>query len=304
VSVDHGVEAERPTTAADLLERAESAWPRFLGAVHHVGPRHLDEETPSGWRYRDLVAHAAVWHRFAARSLRAIHETGERPEDPVEPTDEINARAARDAEGVPPERLLADLETSWDEVREALSALTDEDLRAHDGFAIEEAADNTWEHWEEHRPELLAARPDSAVTFLARFDEDWRLVHEALERLGEEGLDAPTGTGWRYRDLVAHATGWLVDAAERLPQVRADPQVVFEPVDVDAFNAASLEARRERTGTELLSELREAEARFRDAVAVLRADEVGDRRILGFLAARSYLHVDEHLPELEAALAS
>ena len=301
MSVDRGVEATRPTTAADLLERAESAWPRFLGAVHHVGPRHLDEETTSGWRYRDLVAHAAVWHRIAARGLQAIHETGGLPEERLDPTDEINARAARDAEGVPPEQLLADLETSWSEVREVLAALTDEDLRAHDGFAIGVAAENMWEHWEEHRPELLAIRPDSAVTFLARFDEDWRLVHEALDRLGEEALDAPTGTGWRYRDLVAHAAGWLVDAAERLPQVRADPQVVFEPVDVDGFNAASLEARRDRTGAELLTELRDAEAHFRDAVAVLRADEVGDRRILGFLAARSYLHVDEHLPELEAA---
>jgi mycothiol maleylpyruvate isomerase-like protein len=301
VTVDRVAGQVRPTTAGDLLERAESAWPRFLGAIHHVGPRHLDQETPSGWRYRDLVAHAAVWHRIAGRGLQAIHETGALPEERLEATDAINAQAARDAEGVPPERLLADLETSWNEVREVLAALTDEDLRAYDGFAIGVAAENTWEHYEEHRPELLAARPDSAVTFLARFDEDWQLVHEALARLGEGGLDQPIGTGWKYRDLVAHATGWLVDATGRLPQVRADPQVVFEPVDVDAFNAASLEARRERTAAELLAELREAEARFRDAVAVLRSDELGDRRILGFLAARSYLHVDEHLPELEAA---
>ena len=285
------------TGAARLLDRLDAGWRPFRAAVDHIGLRHFHRPTPVGWDYAALVEHVAAWHDVTADRLAALRSEGAfRPPPDV---DAFNAEAARVAQGRSGPELLARLDRSFTRLRSEVEQLGEAQLAANDGWADQVVAGNSFGHYEEHRPELAAARPATVAALLARLDEDSAVFREAVERIAVEGrLEEAAAGEWTFRDVAAHAAAWMVEAVRVLPEYRAGRPSEYTSDDVERFNAAAVTARRDLDEGELLGELDGAFGDLRRAAADLRDDELADRQILGLVAWCSYLHFDEHLAEL------
>ena len=79
--------------------------------------------------------------------------------------------------------------------------------------------------------------------------------------------------------MVAHSTGWELEAVARLRAIRADPALPGVTYDVDAFNAASVAARRRMDWDAALDELRRAHTELEALLATVSQEEAtGDER--------------------------
>lgn len=117
---------------------------------------------------------------------------------------------------------------------------------------------------------------DPVVDLLER---EWQTIVELCEPLRDDEWDAPTDCpGWSVKDNISH----LIGIENMLRGMPADPPIEDRPAhvrnDVGAFNEAAIAARRDRTGAEVLAELRAVVA---DRITALRAlpaekwDEIG-----------------------------
>jgi hypothetical protein len=152
-----------PATSRELLALVDGGWHRFREGVRHVGRAKMDEQTGAGWSYHDLVAHVAGWQDLTARRLRAYRTTGAFPGPGDEASlgmpafasaDEFNARLVSSHRLVGAEALVDELDATFRAVRNELAGLTDEQVRANDGWAIQVVAGNTYGHYLEHAKEL------------------------------------------------------------------------------------------------------------------------------------------------------
>ena len=288
------------TGAARLLDRLDAGWRPFRAAVDHIGLRHFHRPTPVGWDYAALVKHVAAWHDVTAERLGELRSRGTYPPPPD--VDTFNAEAASAAQGRSGADLLADLDRSFTRLRSEVEQLSDEQVTANDRWADQVVAGNSFGHYEEHRPELAAARPATAAALLARLDEDWAIFRQAVERMAVEGrLEEAATDEWTFRHVAAHAGAWMAEAVRVLPEYRAGRPSEYTGNDVERFNGAAVAARRDVDEGELLGELDGAFRELRRAAADLRDDELADRQILGLVAWCSYLHFDEHLAQLGVA---
>ena len=146
-----------------LLARMDEGWRRFREGVRHVGRARIDEPTGAGWSFHDLFAHAAGWQDLTARRLRSFRTTGAFPGPGDEAAvgvpafkdaDEFNARLASSHRLVGAEALLDELDTTFRAVRAEVARLTDEQIRANDGWVSKIVAGNTYGHYAEHAKEL------------------------------------------------------------------------------------------------------------------------------------------------------
>lgn len=152
-----------PGTSKELLARVDDAWRPFREAVRGVGRARMNEPTGSGWTFRDLLAHLAGWHDLTARRLRAFRTTGAFPGPGDEAglgipafadADDFNARLVSSHRLVGAEALVDELDTTFRAVRSELTQLTDDQVRANDGWVSSVVGGNTYGHYEEHAKEL------------------------------------------------------------------------------------------------------------------------------------------------------
>jgi hypothetical protein len=61
---------------------------------------------------------------------------------------------------------------------------------------------------------------------------------------------------WSPREILAHLSGWLVEAEARYRLYEKEPEPAPKRYDYDTFNAESVEARADLTWDETLNELR------------------------------------------------
>jgi hypothetical protein len=123
----------------------------------------MDEQTGGGWTFHDLIAHVAGWHDLTARRLRAFRTTGAVP-GPGDETklgvpafadaDDFNAQAVSSHRLVGAEALLDELDTTFRALRAELTLLSDEQIRANDGWVVAVVAGNSYGHYLEHATEL------------------------------------------------------------------------------------------------------------------------------------------------------
>jgi uncharacterized protein (TIGR03083 family) len=134
-----------------LRQRVETGWQAFDARVDLLAPGDLDRVTTSGWTIGAMLGHVAAWHDATAYRLDRFAATGhEQP--PVEADeDRFNARVAAEVEGLPAARLVEWVRASHDRLDRALRALPALDA---DGWVEAVVAGNTFEHYEEHTPEL------------------------------------------------------------------------------------------------------------------------------------------------------
>jgi hypothetical protein len=146
------VEAAVPRTSADVLKRYDEAWDRFRAAIRGRGRAGLMEQTPSGWSYRDMCAHAANWLQQAVAEL----EAGEFKSWNAETIQAENDRAVEAHRLVGPEAMLDELDTSYRRLRETIASISDERMRDPSVSGV--IGFYSYLHWEEHMG------PDLGVT--------------------------------------------------------------------------------------------------------------------------------------------
>ncbi|CAN5223885.1 hypothetical protein BH18CHL2_BH18CHL2_07950 [soil metagenome] len=139
----------RPRTAAELRERIEAVWRPFRGAIRDRGRAGLAERTPTGWTYRDLVAHAAAWMEQAGREVQGRAFTEGWTNESILA---FNERAVRARALVGAEALLDELDTAYRRLDETAGSLSGDDLESRTVTGV--IAFYTYLHWEEHYGEL------------------------------------------------------------------------------------------------------------------------------------------------------
>jgi hypothetical protein len=144
-----------------VLARADAYWRAFRALAARYPLQHIDEPLTREWTRKQMLAHVAAWHDLTSERLLAFTKSGA-----VQPLtvaiDSFNARVARAAVGRTSGEVLGSLDASFSRLRRQVAQLTDEQLAAHDGWARQVIAANTYDHYEEHaadlQPDLSSAR--------------------------------------------------------------------------------------------------------------------------------------------------
>ena len=151
---------------AEILARIDAGWRPFRDAVRGLGRTRLDEATPAGWSYRELLAHVAAWEDLTARRLEGHRESGDRsPVEEARDVDAFNARVAAQHRLVGAEALLDELDTAHRRLLSELSRLTDEQVAADvretpfgpASWVEAIVAGSSYGHYAEHAHELGAS---------------------------------------------------------------------------------------------------------------------------------------------------
>jgi uncharacterized damage-inducible protein DinB len=145
-------------TSAAALARMDEGWEAFHGRVASIPTERLASRISEGsWTLKQMLAHITAWHDMTVERLGKLASSGE-PAELEEHEDAINARAARAAEGRTTGEVLLAMADSYRRLRREVSNLTDTQLAAHDGWASEVVAGNTYGHYADHLADLDAGR--------------------------------------------------------------------------------------------------------------------------------------------------
>ena len=143
-----------PPTVAELLSRMDAGWTEFRARMQAMPNELLEEKLGTGaWTRKQMLAHISTWHDLTIDRLGRFMESGE-PPGLDEHEDEINARAARAATGRTTGEIVQGVEDSYRRLHRQVARLTDEQLEAHEWWALSIVNGNTFGHYEEHLPDL------------------------------------------------------------------------------------------------------------------------------------------------------
>jgi hypothetical protein len=126
----------------------------------------------------------------------------------------------------------------------------------------------------------------------------WKELHGLIDALPAERAAEPGyfEEGWSAKDLVSHIGSWLAEAGVVLEQIRFGTYRGDE-IDVDAMNAAFLEAMRDTPLQDVRSQAFAARERMLRAWGALsEASADADR----WVDKSGPAHYAEHLPRLRA----
>ena len=135
--------------------REAEVWAEFEAALSRVPEDRLS--TPgvldAAWTVKEMLHHVTGWIRESVGNLDAIAAgTFVEPEETDEITDARNAAFAEEARAMDVSQVRAALDEARDEVLRRWAELPE-----IDEIAIEWFAGETYEHYEEHLPDLLRA---------------------------------------------------------------------------------------------------------------------------------------------------
>jgi hypothetical protein len=157
--------AAPPLTMREMFARVEPAYQAFRDAAYRYPAEHMNDRIgDEGWTRKQMLAHIAAWHDLTTDRLIKAGMTGQPVMLDREP-DQINAAAARVAIGKTAGEVLKDVEATYARLRRQMLRMTDADLRLGEGWAAERIAGNTYDHYQEHMPDLVppAALPGSGA---------------------------------------------------------------------------------------------------------------------------------------------
>lgn len=288
-------------SASDLVTLVDEGWRSFRMAVTVLGERALSRPGPDGSTLGAQLAHVAAWEAVTIRRLAAYRSSGSPVPHPD--VERFNADVAATASG-DPGLLLRELDATHLAFREAVLALDAVQLAAHDGWAAQVVAGNSYDHYPEHKAVLAAARPVTVAALRAAVAAEWRDARVAIRGRGRAGLAAPVVNGgdpvWSYKDLVAHLAGWMELVPRRLAEIRDGTYVSLAgPAGIDAVNARVVADRRLVGPEAILDELDTAYQLVTEALDTLRDGDLADRHVFNVVAFTTYLHFEEHRAELE-----
>ena len=144
----------------NTLRRMDEGWAAFEERAKALGNEQLTARMGDGeWTRKQMLAHISTWHELTTDRLLKFGESAEPvglPGDEHE--DSINARSARASDGRTSGEVVIAIIDTHRRLRRTVAALTDEQLAAHDGWAAAVIAGNSFEHYEQHLPDLDPSR--------------------------------------------------------------------------------------------------------------------------------------------------
>jgi hypothetical protein len=144
----------------NTLRRMDEGWAAFSERAGALRGEQLTTRIGDGaWTRKQMLAHVTTWHDLTTDRLLRFVESGEPvglPGDEGE--DSINARASRASDGRTTGEVVMSTSDSHRRLRRTVASLSDEQLAAHDGWAAAVIAGNSFEHYEQHLPDLDPAR--------------------------------------------------------------------------------------------------------------------------------------------------
>lgn len=287
-------------TAQDLAAVVAQGWMTFRLCVVAIGPGGLEQKTPTGWTYKDLVAHVAAWEHRTAERLATFRESGARTYPGVTDTDEFNAAVVERTKTRSARVVLEELDAAHARLVEEIGLLAPEQLRANDDWVIAVVAGNTYGHYAEHHVELMAAVPKTAAELAMRMADGWRSLRRVFTRVGHLPLSRTTSAGWSGKAMLSHLAYWMETMPSELPHRMAGGQPT--PHTIDEENARTAAGANARTGAEVVARLEKA---YEGALAAVKALPAGSELpllVVRFVAAETYGHFGKHQEELEPFL--
>jgi len=282
--------ASVPKRPEALLGKMREGWRPFRRAVNRIGLAALSDTTPSGWTYKAMLSHVANWMEKLAGEMpnRLAGRRGPFPDVDTENAREAEASKTRSAH-----ETVERLHAAYAGVVDIVTALpADRDI---DFLAVRLVVGETYGHFVEHGAEIEAAIPRTAPQFLERIEKVWKPFRAAIRERGRAGLGERTSSGWTYKDLVAHAVGWM-DQTVREMQTN-EFSTGWTQATIQEYNDRSVRTH-ELVGPEaMIDELDTVYRRLVETVRGLGAGEV-DEKIAGTMPYYTYLHWEEHFAEL------
>lgn len=148
----------------DLREHIQQSYGQLMELVSSLSEEQVTTPGVNGaWSVKDNLAHLTVWQNYTLASLRAI-PTGQKPDafaPGLETEDEKNEHFYQQNKDRSLKEVLADLQEGYQGVLDALGGLSEQSLNepfpwSKQGNVVwESIAGNTYEHYEEHRANVL-----------------------------------------------------------------------------------------------------------------------------------------------------
>lgn len=127
-------------------EREAASWAELERALNAVPRARWDEEgLLEGWTVKEMLWHVAGWLEKCAGSLESMRDGASPPAGTAETVDERNARFAGEAREMDSDAVWVGTVAARERVRRAWESLPEIDQAA-----IQELADETYEHYPEH----------------------------------------------------------------------------------------------------------------------------------------------------------
>jgi hypothetical protein len=285
----------------DLFAVLQTNWIPFRLAIAAIGLPGLEQETSTGWTYKDLAAHAAAWEDRTASRLRTFGESGEAKLDPgVDDPDEFNAAVVERTRGRAAADVLRELDAAHNRIVAEIQKLTPEQIHENDDWVVSIVAGNTYGHYAEHFDEVFVAVPKRPAQILEKMHEGWRPFRRALNRLGLSALSTTTPAGWTYKGMLGHVANWMEHIPAEMPHRLAGRR--GPTPDVDAENAREAKAGAERSAEDVLHRLDAAYRTVVETVKALPPDSDMPFLAVRLVAGETYGHFIEHGAEIEDAL--
>ena len=284
------VYAAVPKRPAELLAKMREAWRPFRRSLSRLGHSALSETTSSGWTHKAMLGHIAYWMEHVALELPYRLE-GRR--GPLMNVDTENARETEASRSRPADVVVERVHKAYQGVVDLVTALpSDRDI---DFLATRLIVGETYVHFLKHQTELDAALPRTAADFAARIEMVWKPFRAAIRDRGRAGLGARTTSGWTYKDLVAHAVGWMGQTVREMQT--KEFTTGWTKDTIQEFNDRSVRTH-ELVGPEaMVDELDTVYRRLIETVRGLGEGDV-DEKIAGTMPYYTYLHWEEHFAEL------
>ena len=150
-----------PPTVVELLSRMDAGWTEFRGRMQSMPNERLEEHLGQGaWTRKQMLAHISTWHDLTIDRLGRYMDSGE-PPGLDEHEDDINARAARAATGRTTGEIVQGVEDSYRRLHRQVARLSDEQLEAHEWFALSIVVGKSFGHYEQHAADLEPASTTS-----------------------------------------------------------------------------------------------------------------------------------------------
>jgi len=283
--------AGTPKRPAELLERMREGWRPFRNDLSRLGHLPLSRTTPAGWTYKGMLSHVAYWMEQVPGEMpnRLAGRRGPSPDVDTENEREARTGAERDAHEV-----VHRLDAAYRAVVDAVKALpADRDIPF---LAVGLVVGETYGHFVEHGGEIAVGLPRTRTGFVGRIEQSWKPFRAAIRHRGRSGLGERTASGWTYKDLVAHAAGWIGQSVREMQTHEFSPGWTRETIQ--EFNDRSVRSH-ELVGPEaMLDEIDTLYRRLVETVGGLPEADFADDRIIDQMPFYTYLHWEEHFPEL------
>src|SRR5438552_2998477 len=286
------------TSRSDLIAKVDHGYVASRAVVDALPPERFDEQLPSGWTLKEVVAHHAAWEgTVPSRIERVLHGDGVDPkwEGSV---DDFNRRAAADVKDMSVADVLARWTAAHAKVVEIVRSFEGRDVpklatdivewntSGHypDHFADLDAsiktakdlamavnAGDSYGRYAEHHTELFAAVPTRPAQLLERMREGWRPFRRALSRVGLRPLSNKTTAGWTGKALLSHLAFWLEALVDMLPERLAGRRGPIR--NNQAENDREIAAADARPAHDVVKRLDDAYRKVVETVSALPPDE-------------------------------